>query len=61
MPGPAYYRREADLMDEAARSITLSTDKESLLAKARALRERADVIEAEGVQAGRAVVDVKAQ
>ena len=43
---PEYYRREAGLMEEAARSITLSTDKESLLAKARALRERADALEA---------------
>ena len=51
MQSPEYYRRQADLTDQAARSISLSTDKESLLGQARALRERADVLETERDQA----------
>lgn len=51
MRSPEYYRCLADLTDQAAHWISLSTDKESLLATARALRERADVMEAERDQA----------
>lgn len=44
-PTPNDYRREAVLFEEAARWISLQSEKEELLAAARSLRLRADVME----------------
>lgn len=42
---PGHYRREAELVEQAAASISLQSDKEELLATARSLRLRADGME----------------
>ena len=42
---PDHYRRQAELVEQAAASISLRSDKEKLLETARALRMRADGME----------------
>jgi hypothetical protein len=42
---PERYRREAELAEQAAASISLQSDKEAMLATARFLRLRADGME----------------
>lgn len=47
MWGPGDCRRQADLAEQAARVVSLSTDKQALLAMSRTLRERAERLEME--------------
>jgi len=42
---PDHYRREAELVEQAAAAISLQSDKEVLFATARSLRLRADGME----------------
>jgi len=43
---PEQYRREAELVERLAASISLRSDKQNLLAQAQTLRRRADHVEA---------------
>ena len=40
-----HYRREAQLIEQAARCVSLRSDREELLAEARSLRRRAEIVE----------------
>lgn len=44
---PSQYRREAELVEQLARQISLRADKQELLAQAHSLRLYADEIEAQ--------------